>query len=344
MGLFDKLKKDKQLSIKGFGWRESKAHLLLLSKFIHANRFEDFARHDYWKDTWNNLLGEPSAQAIKRFVNEGVLMTVTDLNDLLSYKYKVTELKDMLKQRGLPVSGRKEEMIERLVQADPDGIKKAVAELSLLKCTQRGHEIAEQYIEAEKEKHTQVERQVMEYLTRRKFREASLAVAAWEKDQVFPLELATGIKTEKHNNSNRDIETSQHRIKMLNTIFESNPPKIIAPIGDEKLEALRIAAAMMTLWGENKAKKWLPDDFETGLPFDYDTVVRMINFQAVHQRTLELYRSEGLKHVEILPAFDSCESCRKLAGTYKLNEAPELPNEHCTDKMGCRCTYLPVIE
>jgi hypothetical protein len=62
----------------------------------------------------------------------------------------------------------------------------------------------------------------MEYLTNRKFREASLAVAAWEKDQVFPLELTTGIASEKQN-SNRDIEASQNRIKMLNTIFESKP-------------------------------------------------------------------------------------------------------------------------
>ncbi len=282
----------------GFDWRNSKAHLLLLSKFIHANRFEDFARHDYWKNMWNNVLGEPSKQAIKRFVDEDMLMTTADLNDLLSYKYKVTELKDMLKQRSLPVSGLKDELIQRLAQADPDGMKKAVAELSLLKCTQRGHEIAEQYLVAEKEKRNKVERQVMEYLTNRKFKETSLTFAAWEKDQVFPLELTTGIASEKQN-SNRDIETSQNRIKMLNTIFESKP-KIIAPIGDEKLEALRVAAAMMALWGENKAKKWLPVDFETGLPLDNDAAARMIAFSGGHRGTLERYRKSGVEYVEIL--------------------------------------------
>jgi hypothetical protein len=270
------------------------------------------------------------------------LMTATDLNDLLSYKYKVTELKDMLKQRSLPVSGLKDELIQRLVQADPDGMKKSVAELSLLKCTQRGHEIAEQYLEAEKEKRAQVERQVMEYLSRRKFREASLAFAAWEKDQVFPLGFTTGIASEKQN-SNRDIEASQNRMKMLNTIFESKP-NILVRLGNEKLEPLRIAAAMMALWGENKAKKeWLPANFETGISFDNNTAARMVNLYAVHRGTLERYRSEGLEYVEVFPAPDSCETCKKLAGTYKLDEAPELPNEHCTDKMGCRCNYLPVV-
>lgn len=316
----------------GFDWRKSKAHLLLLSKFIHANSFESFAKHDYWKHWWDSLLGEPSQKAIKRFIDEGMLMT-PDLNDLLSYKYKVTELKDMLKQRGLLVSGRKEEMIQRLTQADPDGMKKAVAELSLLKCTQRGHEIAEQYLEAEKEKLNNIERQVMEYLTRRKFREASMAVAAYETEQVF----SRGIGIDwKHYNPNHDIE-------MLNTIFESKP-NILVRLGNEKLEPLRIAAAMMTLWGENKAKQWLPADFETGLHFDNEAAVRMFVFYAHRQANLEQYRRGGVEYVEVFSAPDSCESCKKLAGKhYKIDEAPELPNPNCTHEMGCRCNYLAVV-
>ena len=141
-------------------------------------------------------------------------MTTADLNDLLSYKYKVNELKAMLKQRGLPMSGRKDNMIQRLVQTDTNGMRKAVAGLTLLKCTQRGHEIAEQYLVAEKEKRAKVERQVIEYLTKRRFKEASLTVAAYETEQVFPRGM--GIDWKRHN-PNRDIE-------MLNTIFGSNPP------------------------------------------------------------------------------------------------------------------------
>ena len=185
------------------------------------------------------------------------------------------------------------------------------------------------------EKRAKVENQVIEYLTKRKFKEASLTVAAYEAEQTHP----RGIGIDwKHYNPNHDIE-------MLKTIFESKPPKIIVRLGNEKLETVRIAVAMMELWGENKAKKWLPVDFEMGLRFDNDTtVVRMFLFYAQHRTTLERYRSEGLEHVEILPAPDSCEACRRLAGKhYKLNEAPELPNEHCTHKMGCRCTFLPVV-
>jgi hypothetical protein len=183
------------------------------------------------------------------------------------------------------------------------------------------------------EKRAKVEQQVIEYLTKRQFKEASLIVAAYEAEQTRP----RGIGIDwKHYNPDNDI-------KKLNTIFESKP-KILARLGNEKLEALRIAAAMMELWGENRAKKWLPVDFETGLPFDNDTTARMFLFYAQHRATLEQYRSEGLEYLEVFPAPDSCEACRKLAGNhYKLNDAPELPYENCTHKMGCRCTFLPVV-
>ena len=314
----------------GFDWKKSKAHLLLLSKFIHGQRPENFAD----SDSWGNVLGEPSKQAIQRFLKEGMLINA-DLSDRLSYKYKVSELKDMLKQRGLSASGRKDEMIQRLAQADTNGMREAIAELTLLKCTQRGQEIAEQYLIAEKEKRSNVEKQVMEYLTKRRFKEASLTVAAYENEQVF----SRGMGVDwKHYNPNHDMER-------LDIIFRSKPG-IVAQLRDEKLEALRIGAAMMELWGTNTAMKWLPDNFETGLSIDNDSAARMFLFQAGHQAQLESYRKDGVSpYVEILATSESCDSCKKLEGKrYKLSNAPELPNPNCTHKMGCRCIYLPCVD
>ena len=192
------------------------------------------------------------------------------------------------------------------------------------------------YIKGEKEKRAQVERQVMEYLAIHKFKEASLAVAAYGAEQITP----RGIGMDwKHHNPNHDIE-------MLKTIFERKP-KILVHLGikNDKLETLRIAAAMMLLWGAANAKKWLPADFEIDSPIEYNVVVRMIAFSGTHQSTLERYRNEGIKYVEVLTPLDSCEFCKKLAGRhFKINEAPELPYEHCTHKMGCRCCFLAIID
>jgi hypothetical protein len=131
----------------GFDWQKSNAHLLFLSKFLHPKTPDDFAE----SDVWETVLEENPKQAIKRFLDEDMLAQA-DLSDQLDYKYKVTELKDMLKKQGLTVSGRKGDLIQRLIQADPDSMKQVVAGLTILICSEQGREIVEQYIANEKAK------------------------------------------------------------------------------------------------------------------------------------------------------------------------------------------------
>lgn len=316
-------------SIMGFDWKKSKAHWLLLSKFIHPQNPDDFSKSDIWE----NVLGEKPSQSIKRFLDEG-LIAVAEVESVLDYKYKVSELKDMLKQRGLPVSGRKDDMIKRLVTADPIGMKKSVEKLNVFQSVQHGRELAEKYLLGEKEKRNLIEKQILEHIRNRKFKEASMAVAAYEAEQVFPRGM--GIDWKRHN-PERDVE-------MMNNIF-SGKPKILSKLSDDKLDVLRQGAAMMSLWGKNTAKEWLPSDLTTGLSFDVDTAARMFLFHASHKTSLEQYRKSGVvKSVEILAAQDSCDECKKFTKKkYKLNEVPELPHENCTHEKGCRCTLIPVV-
>lgn len=316
-------------SIMGFDWQKSKSHWLLLSKFIRPQSPDNFAKSDDWK----NVLGEPPRRAINRFIEEG-LVIAANLNAKLSYRFISSELKDMLRQLGLPLSGRKDQMIQRLVVADPDSINKATTDLTILICTQRGCDLADEYIATEKEKRVRVEQQTIEYIKERKFKEASLTVATYEAEQVFPRGM--GIDWE-HYNPDRDIG-------MLNTIFDTKP-KILAKYRNDLLDDLRLGAAMMALWGKNMAQEWLPPNFETGLSIDRNAAARMFFFYALHQAKLEQYRNSGVvEYVEISVAQDSCGVCKMLANRkYRLDEVPELPYEHCTHKMGCRCVEIPII-
>lgn len=314
-------------SLLGFDWRKSQAHLLLLSKFLYPQTAEGFAKADYWKD----VLRETPEQAIKRFKNEGVLVT-PGLSEHLACKYRVSELQPMLKQRGLPVSGRKDDLISRLIEADPRGMKKAVAGLRLLQCSDRGQEIASQYLALEKQRREAADQEVLVMLQKGKFREASLLVSSYEAKQVF----SRGLNIDwKNHDPGCDVPG-------LESIFGSKP-KILARLDQGKLGPLRLAAGMMSLWGTNKARAWLPAGFETGLAMDSDSAARMLLFHAQHQANLERYRKWGIKSVQILTANDQrhCEACRKLdAKTYKLSEVPELPYEKCTSEMGCRCNAV----
>jgi hypothetical protein len=316
--------------IKGFDRQESNAHWFLLSGFVHPRDPFDFTKY---RD-WESVLGEPPRQAIERFSKEG-LVEIADLVGTLSYKYGVSELKAMLRQRGLLVSGRKDEMIQRLVDADPEYMKENVAGLTCLVCTQHGMELADKYNAAEKEKRMRIEQQTIEYIRKRDFEKASLIVIAYEVEQVFP----RGMVDWEHHKPDREIG-------LLNTIFD-NKPKILAKLGNDKLEDLRIGAAMMVLWGKNKARQWLPPNFETGTSMDADTTARMFEFYALNQATLRQWRESGLVvYVNIFNNCpDSCDSCKKLLNKkYKLDEIPELPHEHCTNEMGCRCLVNPIID
>jgi len=312
-------------SIFGFDWRKSPAHLLFLSKFRRPRAMGDFTQSDIWKA----VLKETPNKAMRRFQDEGLLEQAS-LNGLLDYKYKVSELKPMLKQRGLPISGRKAELIERLVQADPEGIKKATRGLSVLQCTEKGWAIAEEYLAQEKEKRAKVEEQTLQALRQRRFKEASQAVATFEAQQVFPRGI--GIDWGRYNPA--------HDVAMLKVIFQAKP-KILNAVNDEQMGHLRLAAGMMHLWGTNQAESWLPDNFEAGLIMDNDTAARMILFYASHQRSIAKYHAAGVRRVEILATDDSCPACKKLTQKkYQLKEVPELPYEQCTSEMGCRCTTV----
>jgi len=318
-------------SLLGFDWHRSQAHLLFLSKFLYPKTTQEFAKLDYWKD----VLAEAPDKAIKRFMNEGLLVS-PGLPEHLAYRYKVSELQAILKQRSLSVSGRKAELISRLIEADPGGMKSAVAGLTVLECSEHGREIANQYLASEKEKRDATDREALVMLQKGKFKEASLVVAAYEAKQVFPRGI--GIDWKNYNPT--------HTVAILRAIFAGRP-KILARLDEGKLGPLRLAAGMMELWGVNKARGWLPPDFETGPVMDNDAAARMLAFYAWHQVRMEEYRkSDFVKSVEVLTANDEhvCEACRNLATKeYKLSEVPELPYEKCTSEMGCRCGVSGVV-
>ena len=300
-------------------WRESHAHLLLLSKFLRPSTENDY-------DGWRTVLEEMPQLAIARLQHEEML-SPADLAGHLAYQYKVPDLKRLLKERNLPVSGRKDKLIERLVQADADGMQQTVAELKVLRCTAKGQQIAEDYLVREKEKRTLLEQQVLEALQAGRFQEASERVVAYEAQQVFPRGL--GVDWKNHDVA-RDVE-------ILEYIFHRKP-EIFQQVNNHDVNVLRTAAAMGYLFGVNRYKKWLPADFESELPLPPDVAASKLIFHGTYLANLAQYRQMGAKRIKILDTSDSCDNCRKLASkTYAISEVPELPHSACTNEQGCRC-------
>jgi len=317
-------------SVSNIDWGESTAHLLFLSKFLSIQPINRYSH----SIEWQKVLGESPEQVIKKFLGANVL-EFGSLPELLTQKYGVSDLKSLLKQRNLPTSGKKADLVTRLIQVDPDGMKQEVSDLQVVRCSEFGRVVVGQYLNQEKEKRTKVEQQMSSFLKNRRFKEASQLMAAYEAKQVFP----RGINIDwKHYAPSQDIE-------LLNIMFNGKP-KIFERLSGEILDTLRLAAAMMHLWGKNTAKDWLPLDLETGLAIDNDSAVRMMISYANHQQRIISYRAMGIKKVEVRTCNDSlvCESCQKLAQKqYSIDQMPELPYEKCTSEMGCRCLVVGMI-
>jgi len=114
----------------GLDWKKSPAHLLLLTKFLSPEALEGFSG----SDAWRAVLGEAPGKAIERFLGEGVIQCA-DVGERVAYEYRVSDLKSMLKQRDLPVSGHKRELIARLVEADAEGMEELVSGVPVFQCS-----------------------------------------------------------------------------------------------------------------------------------------------------------------------------------------------------------------
>jgi hypothetical protein len=307
-------------------WRNSPAHLLFLSRFVEPRRPEDFVTRVEWKE----VLQEDPYKTLSKFIDENMLME-GDLGCRLSYKYRVIELKDFLKQRGLAVSGKKNELISRLITADKIGMENFVSDLLVILCTDEGRKIAEDYLQNEKEKRIFAEQQTLQFLHDRKFKEACLIMGHYEAEQVF--QRGIGINWKEY--------TPEIDIKMLNDIFSSRP-NVLKEMEPSKYEKLWIDAGMHYLWGINKSGNWIDSNFETGVDYDVTTAARLIEYNAYYKRDMRELKQKGKKIVYIISsANDSlvCLACKKLSGKkFKISEVPELPYEQCTSEMGCRCS------
>jgi hypothetical protein len=308
-------------------WRTSPAHLLLLSKFRNGDSPDRYRDAEYWE----TVLKEKPVKAIEQFLKEGVLEPA-GLQELVDYKFKASDLKLMLKERGLKVSGRKEELVQRLIENDEQSMHEATKGLHMYLCTTEGIQLAEHYLEGEKAKRDAAERNVLDLLATKEFSKAVRIVAQYEASQVFPRGLGIDWK-------NYDVESG---VESLRIIFEK-VPGILKDIEENRLNKLRIAAAMMQVWGTNTAGRWLPDGFETGIRLDSDAACRMFVFHATHLRNMEGYKEARVKTVEVSSVGDgnTCAECQKISGKkFKLESVPELPYAKCTCDIGCRCTTI----
>ena len=117
---------------------KSKAHLLFLTKFISYKNLKYYRKNDKWED----VLGEKKIDVLKKYYKLG-LIHKADIETHIDYKYKLSDLKIILKEFNLPVSGKKEILIKRLLDGFKNEMEKRVSDITLIECTPKGKKLLE---------------------------------------------------------------------------------------------------------------------------------------------------------------------------------------------------------
>lgn len=311
-------------------WQNSLAHRELLCKFLKANRLKDLYSNHGWASEWKVVLGEKVQTAIDRYIKNGFLI-LAPLESIIDYSYKLDDLKEIARKFGIPISGKKADLIVRLLAHDEKFFLNKLRSISdIYICSEVGRQVAEKYQQFRKEEKAYYENKTLEALRIRAFSESVRLIIEYEKKQVFP----TGVG----NNNSPGI------IKSLEFTFSSRPG-FLAGIDEVSLQEIRIVAAMNILWMESDPYRYASENLRLNNGLALDKICQMLNNYVFHQyQVQEILRDrKNYRGVEIHTADDSCSHCRKLNNKiFDLDHIPELPHPGCTHKMGCRCTMYPI--
>lgn len=121
----------------------------------------------------------------------------------------------------------------------------------------------------------------------------------------------------------------------------SRTPTLLADCPPEVLEPLRVASAMMELWGTNNIRQFVTIEGELNYRFGFDAIAHMLHSHGRYLRSIENFRRIGISSVKLLSAqgSDECEVCRAADGkSFPITEVPEIPliSCICDGKYGCR--------
>jgi hypothetical protein len=226
----------------------------------------------------------------------------------------------MLKEQGLKSSGSKEELVERLIEADRDALQRTVSRLRIMICSPQVLTLVEHYKDA---------------------RQSDLDIA---KQQSFEALLQNDPKKAYKLNQSycrkySSLSSPEFRgsIEWLKFILSSKP-KILGKMTAPNWKLLQAAVAMSQLWYGESAVNWLPDNFATNVK-DIEVAVNYLRCNAaVNRMVASCPRNEKVKIVFDSDDIDSCESCLALANKeFDVRDLPEFPLINCTSDQGCQC-------
>jgi hypothetical protein len=290
---------------------------------------------------WEEALGTSVAEVVTIFKEQNLIRLAkpsADAEYLADYLISVDELKRLLKQEGLKVSGKKKDLINRLLEHKPSLLVAALPDKPLFMTTDSGSALVSNRVRARYSRREQCELTILDLIYEGKINDAIEAWNQYAQGETY----ASSVESER----------LDREIRILNTIRHEVCTYLTSRLSLEAIDALRTYASIRHVCGKSltqPALEKLGPDLErfsklsNGQPADISA--RMLTFYAIGQEKLRSFKRMGFHLVSVSACSESCQHCQDQSKVQcPIEQAPELPHSLCTHAMGCRCTYGPHAE
>jgi hypothetical protein len=156
--------------------------------------------------------------------------------------------------------------------------------------------------------------------------------------QSGDVQAALAVRNREYNRGSGTFYESQLRV--IVHILNSTP-SLLADCPQAALYPMRIEAAMIELWGENRIRNFVTVEGNLDYRFGKEAIVSMMHSHGLFLRTLEDFHRSNISKVMLFSFHkpDECEACHDADGSsYTVETVPELPlaNCTCTNRFGCQ--------
>jgi len=310
----------------------------------HLTRFEQFYLSKFvtprdpadTSEFVKAILQEDPVKIARRLVRAGLLEKASKLASL-NAATRQADLKQALRAAGLKVSGKKEELVQRLIENRPE-LAAELSQQDFLVLSKIGTEAVASFLRDEQAHQDALS---AEWLRCYSKRDLNGVLAASRKYHKWKIQPPIGFNPGAIDLPDQDM------LDMLECIVKVRP-SILGNISQDNLNYLRRCAAWnwASAAGCGSSKQFaLPADFECRLAAE--TAVRMVDFAAKHRRDLRKFQHIGIHEVRITTVglnAGCCSYCQSFEGKmFSLEAVPELPHANCTNSTGCRCWMTPIV-
>lgn len=226
-------------------WSNSEIHLMLLNQFLKPTY-----AHSIAPEQWGAALGESPQLTLNRYIKNGLLVPLS-LKANVEYCNTVADLKKLLKERGLKVSGKKQELAERLVAADEVGMSKLHTAKTVIECSPEIRARILQYVADKEREFEDAITEALAALRNMDFEKASRTIGAYESKQIhlptrgLRIDVGTGTPTEFYGRPAPARETAAD-VAAMKEIFTLRP-KILRELAESEWKPLLTVVALSDL-------------------------------------------------------------------------------------------------